>query len=243
MNGIIYYHSNTGITRTTAQELAQQLPAAQFDLYDIAGGNIPNPERYAVVGFASWTYFLGLPPFFQQFLCDLPPQAQKPAFVLSTFGMMAGQALLRMEKILSGKGFLLLGGHALHTRESYPPYIQKGWDNANAPSPEERARFQQFAAALNEQLAALAGGRMPVRGKIRVGLLERIIRPYSVEKARKELGRWRVDPQRCSGCGVCQQNCLYHAIRMDGVPHFNAQACCACWACYQHCPQQAITNT
>ena len=51
-----------------------------------------------------------------------------------------------------------------------------------------------------------------------------------------------IDPQRCIGCGVCQQNCRFHAIDLkDGVYTVNEYACEGCGVCQYVCPQNAVT--
>ena len=46
--------------------------------------------------------------------------------------------------------------------------------------------------------------------------------------------------RKCTGCGLCAQNCPFGAIDMkDGKPEFNA-ACRVCGICIKNCPQKAI---
>lgn len=240
MKGAIFYHSNSGNTQLACQFLSQSLPAASFDLVDITCESIPVPEAYDVVGFASWTYYLGLPPRFHQFVQDLPPQSQKPAFLLTTFGMMPGQALRQMDKLLSAKGWAVLGGHSLYMPESYPPFIVKGWASTDAPTPKELAPFKSFIAWLDRQIAALHNRQAPDHMPIKIGLLNRLIRPSTPQQARKQMGRLQVDASLCNGCGSCQAACQYQAIDLTPMPSFQAERCWACWACFNHCPQQAI---
>jgi ferredoxin len=50
-----------------------------------------------------------------------------------------------------------------------------------------------------------------------------------------------VDPQRCTGCGICRQVCAAEAIEVDEVASIDAQACISCTACVQECPEQALS--
>lgn len=46
--------------------------------------------------------------------------------------------------------------------------------------------------------------------------------------------------RKCTGCGLCQQNCPFGAIDMkDGKPELNA-ACKVCGICVKNCPEKAI---
>ncbi len=240
MKGILFYHSNSGNTRLTCEYLQQKLQAFDLTLHDVAVEPIPELAQFNVVGFATWTYFLGLPPFFQQFLANLPKQTRKPAFAFNTFGMMSGQALKQLSGQLQDKGFELLAAHSFHTPESYPPYIIKEWDSADAPEPQELDAFHQFLAELDRKLVNLQNGAEPVSAKIKIGFFNHLMRPYSLAKARRQMGTLFLDETICTECGICQDVCLYNAIDMNPTPVFNADNCHACWACFNHCPEQAI---
>lgn len=240
MKGAIFYHSNSGNTQLVCRFLSQNLQAVSFDLVDIVDENIPSPGAYDVVGFATWTYHLGLPPLFRQFLQNLSAQSQKPAFLLNTFGMLAGRALKQMDQLLAAKNWLVLGGHSLWTPENYPPFIAKGWASADAPAPKELARFKSFVAWLDQQILAVRNQQAPEQKRIKIGLLNCLIPSSTPQKARREMGSLQVDAKLCDGCGLCQEACHYGAIELTPIPNFQTENCQACWACFNHCPQQAI---
>ncbi len=48
-----------------------------------------------------------------------------------------------------------------------------------------------------------------------------------------------VDEDRCAGCGLCEENCAYSAIKVNdetGVAEVNAVLCMGCGACSCICP-------
>lgn len=50
-----------------------------------------------------------------------------------------------------------------------------------------------------------------------------------------------IDPSRCSGCGVCQENCRFDAIEQNGEGFsVRATRCEGCKVCVVLCPEQAI---
>ena len=240
MKALLCYHSQSGNTALVCRYLSQKLVSADWDLFDVANGNPPDLGQYDLVGFATWTYYLGLPPFFEQFLLDLSVQTGKPAFILNTFGVMPGQALAKMDKVLTTRGFAVLAGISFHTPESYPPYILKGWHSLDAPAPKELAEFDGFVIQLEGHLAQIRARAVLQAAKIKLDLFSRMIPPYSPEKVRREMGPLSVDPALCDGCGICQQVCLYGAVASAPLPAFVAEKCRGCWACFNHCPQKAI---
>ncbi len=240
MKGIIYYHSNSGNTKLASQYLSHKLNQVNFDLFDVSENPPLDLNPYKVVGFATWTYFLGVPPFFEQFIRDLPNRSGKPAFLLNTFGIMSGQTLKLLAKLLTKKGFAVIAGHSFHTPESYPPYIVKGWDQVDAPTVKELEQFDRFIGQLNQQLSVINAETTINKSKIKIGLFNHFMRPYSIKKARKQMGNLQVDPTLCVNCGICRDVCLYQAIELNPGPVFSMNNCYGCWACFNHCPEKAI---
>ncbi|HSH69662.1 MAG TPA: DUF362 domain-containing protein [Deferrisomatales bacterium] len=53
-----------------------------------------------------------------------------------------------------------------------------------------------------------------------------------------------VDPELCTGCGRCVEQCPVSALAMgDGIPQVDADACITCFCCQELCPERAITLT
>ena len=51
-----------------------------------------------------------------------------------------------------------------------------------------------------------------------------------------------VDPDICTGCEVCVDECPVEAISMnDGVAVVDAELCTECEACVDACPAEAIS--
>ena len=53
--------------------------------------------------------------------------------------------------------------------------------------------------------------------------------------------RPQADPQRCTGCGTCADQCPAQALEMvEDVPVVDPQACIVCFCCQEICPEKAI---
>jgi NAD-dependent dihydropyrimidine dehydrogenase PreA subunit/flavodoxin len=240
MKILFCYHSQSGNTALACRALSQKLDSASWDFFDVAKGSLPDLHLHDLIGFASWTYYLALPPFFEEFLSRLPGQNGKPAFVFSTFGVMTGQVLVRMTKALTAKGFMVLDGYSLRVPESYPVYIAQGSHSLEAPTPQELTGFDNFAARMAGHLERIQSGAAPQPVKIKLDIFSRLIPPASPKKIRRDMGPLAVDSALCDGCGICRQVCLYDAIDSATPPVFLPENCKSCWACFSHCPQKAI---
>jgi uncharacterized protein (DUF362 family)/NAD-dependent dihydropyrimidine dehydrogenase PreA subunit len=57
----------------------------------------------------------------------------------------------------------------------------------------------------------------------------------------KTLLRPQVDPELCSGCGTCVDQCPVSALSMNGdLPQVDADTCITCFCCQEICPEKAI---
>jgi MinD superfamily P-loop ATPase len=56
------------------------------------------------------------------------------------------------------------------------------------------------------------------------------------------MDRARIDPSRCTGCGICSDNCRFHAITGKAEDYqVNAVRCEGCGVCGYLCPSDAIS--
>lgn len=51
-----------------------------------------------------------------------------------------------------------------------------------------------------------------------------------------------IDPGKCTGCGICQEHCRFHAlVKSNGICQVNEYACEGCGVCAYVCPEDAVT--
>ncbi len=55
--------------------------------------------------------------------------------------------------------------------------------------------------------------------------------------------RPQADPELCTGCGACIDQCTVKALSMgdDNLPRVDADTCISCFCCQELCPEKAIT--
>ncbi|MGO9567224.1 MAG: DUF362 domain-containing protein [Desulfomonilaceae bacterium] len=58
----------------------------------------------------------------------------------------------------------------------------------------------------------------------------------------KTILRPQADPELCTGCGTCIDQCSVSALSMVGdVPQVDADTCITCFCCQELCPEKALT--
>jgi len=57
----------------------------------------------------------------------------------------------------------------------------------------------------------------------------------------RTLLRPQIDPEWCTACGTCIDQCPVSALSMDGdIPEVDADTCITCFCCQEMCPEKAI---
>jgi len=75
------------------------------------------------------------------------------------------------------------------------------------------------------------GGEVPLQNKA----LQQVIHNRTIVRP-------QVDPELCTGCGTCIDQCTASALFMSGYyPQADADACITCFCCQEICPEKAIT--
>ncbi len=58
----------------------------------------------------------------------------------------------------------------------------------------------------------------------------------------RTLLRPQADPDWCTGCGTCIEQCPVSALSMcDNLPQVDPDICITCFCCQEICPEKAIT--
>jgi len=51
----------------------------------------------------------------------------------------------------------------------------------------------------------------------------------------------KVDSQRCTGCGLCEERCYFHALKVEDIVVVDLDKCYGCGSCVQVCPSDALS--
>ena len=237
MKGIICYYSGSGNTKLAATYLSKKIKNADFVLHNILKDNVPDLGKYDIIGFATFTDFGAPSACFYSFSERIDSQKGKYAFVLNTYGSISFNTLFLMKELAESKKLQVIGGHSLHTPESYPPMRRRRLSFDGSPGKREMAAFNRFICRLDQQIES--GGK-PNIYTIKPSPYSHLFRGYARDKAKRDFGIQQVLVAKCSECGTCALLCPYHAIELSPKPVFDHDKCKGCWSCYNHCSNKAI---
>ena len=234
----LYYYSSTGNTGLICEYIRREFPAVE--LLDITKNLKADLSGYDIVGLATPTFYLNIPPIVNDFVTSLENQNNKPAFLIATFGLIPGKVMRNLAKAVKNKGFKIIDYTLLNMPESWPPMIAKNHTNLEAPNKQEVANFKRFVLNIYDTIALLKKGADIPEKKLKTSFWDNLIPAPSHKKIMQEFGKIYVDPQECNGCQTCRNSCLYNAIEFNGNPVFLMDKCKGCFICYNKCPQKAI---
>jgi ferredoxin/flavodoxin len=240
MRGIICYYSTTGNTDLACKYIADNIHDIEFEFCDIKTNQIQSFDAYDIVGFATYTDWWDIPYIFEKYISDMPDHPGKHAFIFNTYAQLSGKTLKTLSELIRKKGFNIVCAYSLRTPGNYPPSLAKGRTFDDAPTKKELEGFNKFISELSQQVRNLLDHRDILQARVKIGLLNSILRRYPRIQAKQLMGELYVDEQLCIKCGMCKNLCAYKAIQLTPIPVFDNSKCYGCWACFNRCPQKAI---
>jgi len=250
-HSFVVYISPAGTTEAVARTIETSLRALgesctacnlgkkKFTAADIHSALAGDTETLFFVG--SPVYSSHAVPTIISFIDQLPAVKNSWAVPFITWGgATSGVALHEMGKSLLGRGFALAGAakvmavHSLMWRLPDPV-------GAGRPNDDDL-----------EQVASLVSGvitNVNAEGTARLSIDRLNYQPakhvpemlqLSVAKAKTILPAREVNPERCTLCGYCRDNCPASAIEFNPLPVFLPD-CFICFNCVRLCPENAIS--
>ena len=245
---LIVFISPAGVTRRVATVIERELKQLGADVIALDLKNLKKwPDVQGLINSAEKNscLFIGSPvyrgqavPPVMSFISGLKPVRQKYAVSFATWGgSSSGSALWQMGTALKEKGFAMAGAikvmgfHSMMFHEKDP--LGAGRPDADDDEIIKKMVFKVYNDLGNGCVSPLS--------------LETLdYQPEAVSSRNKSAMTqpWKITPrriaeERCTQCGICEEECPAGAVSLSPYPRF-AESCFDCLNCVRLCPEKAI---
>lgn len=255
---MIYYLSCTGNTYWAAKQLSEATNERMISIADAINDkcicHLRDGER---LGFCLPVHGWRVQPIVEQFINKLEIHTSNETahstkdikniytYFLLTAGDSCGEYAEQLEQLLNDKGLSVKTVCSLIMPESYvglpfmdvDPALRETEKKMNA-----RGKIQKFSDIIIDQRTT----RMNIERGGFPKLYSRVLGKFFYKHLITDK-RFKVNVEKCIGCGVCVNHCPVNNMEMAQTesgkkyPKWNNSGrCMTCMACYHYCPQKAI---
>ena len=244
----IAYISPNGATAKVASALADQLTEENIEtiVTDLSQSGQRDALVRSMAAGKPTCLFIGSPvyrdmavPPVMALINALPQTTNGWAVPFATFGKAcSGVALWQMAAALAEKGFSIAGAAkvvAVHSMmwQAAPP------EGEGHPDGDDLARVRALAKDLATRFASGQPATMPLKAldyqpeELAAECKAKLEKPWMIVPK-------TVDPEACTACGTCADQCPAGAIVLNPGPEFGPE-CFDCFNCIRLCPEEAIS--
>ncbi|MGW8320466.1 MAG: EFR1 family ferrodoxin [Thermodesulfobacteriota bacterium] len=243
MKILIIYFSQTGNTLKMAECIRDGIVevTGPCDLKALREVDADSLAGYDLVGLGTPVFYFQEPFNVRDFLKDLPHQKGRHWFLFGTHGSMWGTMFLSMAEILKGKGAEVVGYHHMYA-DAFLPFYPYPFVTSGHPDERELEAARAFGREIPEASREIAAGDRdlipePVSCP---DLWKWVARGFNREVLSQMLPPLRIDLERCTRCGLCEENCPVQGIDIETDPPRIQEPCVYCVYCITVCPTCAI---
>lgn len=234
---MILYFSATGNSKYVAERLAEATADKAVSIRDLINEDnyIINLAKDEKLGIVSPVYCWALPENVGKFInkCTFNCEDTPYTYFVATYGMNTGTARVNLKVDLKARKIKLNANYGVVMVNTFIPLydVNDAKENAKIEAKSEKT-IDEIATKINnkEEGEFIKDTAAPLAAKISLAYYE---------KAR-QTSKFSVN-EKCTGCGLCAEQCPEEAIQMvEGKPEWKQAKCLLCLGCYHRCPAYAV---
>jgi NAD-dependent dihydropyrimidine dehydrogenase PreA subunit/flavodoxin len=237
---MIFYFSGTGnslqVAKCIGEHNNEKLISIARVMNNGAGGFEYTLEDNEAIGFVYPIYSWAPPRMVLNFIEKLRFKNYKNNYIFSvaSCGSNIGNTMKKVNECLKNKNLTLNSGFSISMPNNY---IVMG--NVDSKDKENKKLLAAEATLrnINKVIMERKSGVFQVNKGFLPFVLTSVINPMFNKNAISTKKFYAKDS--CTGCGICEEVCNSHTIKVDTKPHWG-EACTQCFACIHYCPVKAI---
>ena len=229
---MILYFSATGNSLAVARQLAERLSERLMLLTEAVQQDLTAAEKR--IGLVFPTYDFNLPPAMPEMISQLQISPQAYVFAVVTCGSAAGNCIWVLRRLLRKNGIELAYSHKVSMPDNSALAFGR---NPN----KQLGKFQRVPARMEQIIRELQAESHTLHYSW-FGLLSWLLGRPAVTRGMIHCMGPKVNPAKCTGCGICSRVCPMKNIRLTDKKAITGDHCTVCLACVHACAQQAFTT-
>ena len=228
---MILYFSATGNSLAVARQLTERLNERLMLLTEAVQQDLTAEKR---IGLVFPTYDFNLPPAMPEMISQLQISPQAYVFAVVTCGSAAGNCIWVLRRLLHKNGIELAYSHKVSMPDNSALAFGR---NPN----KQLGKFQRVPARMEQIIRELQAESHTLHYSW-FGLLSWLLGRPAVTRGMIHCMGPKVNPAKCTGCGICSRVCPMKNIRLTDKKAITGDHCTVCLACVHACAQQAFTT-
>ncbi len=268
MKCLIIYYSVCGSTRKIAHAIHKGMKQVtdQCDIVALRGANgVPGMKmghllEYDLIGIGSPVWRSTMTPNVMDFINNVPsrewqfiynnnfvqkftPAEKQHYFIFMTHGKSPGPAMERTWTAMNDRGLTVIGWDDWYGNASMS-YAQIPWQTEGHPDEISLKQAEEFGKQMADRSRRISQGETNLIPKLPPG--QEYLELYGPAFEPENYAKWikhhygiKIDKEKCTNCGLCEENCPRDAIDLEADNPI-LPTCMYCTTCELVCPVGAI---
>jgi len=245
MDVLIICFSQTANTRKIADKIQDGIVDGgnTCKIVEMKHANLNDMHHYDLIGIGTPTFFYREPVNVKAFIQRMDNVGGRHCFMFCTHGSIIGNTFYYMQKGLKEKGYVVIDAFDSYADASLQFYPEI-WHTAGHPDEIDLKEAEHFGSDIcnvSHRIQNRRSDLIPEFVLVEDTWWARDSKKRTLESLRQAFPEFVINPDKCTECRLCQENCPVDAIDiLADPPEIQKEGCIFCLYCEKACPEGAI---